>query len=243
MDWIHDEEGNVPFFGTRGELDALSDLVTNCLKVLREASRPREMVLETWLTVDYAVRQFLLSGFELSRFCSQSFDLRYRLLPRQFPNLLRLLRVTVEFNVALPPAPPDTAGFRANHEFWRFVNDRAPELPQRIKEVELEYVRSKSPDMSASPTVKAPPDLSTNEPMVARLKPEWVEVAKALDQRWFALAEQLNRARNVAVHSFRSEDIGREFGLAGPRVVTLTREKCLEILQTLLAIKVGAPSG
>lgn len=45
MDDIFDEQRNVPFYGTVEDLETLTTLISNCTKVLAEATRVREMVL------------------------------------------------------------------------------------------------------------------------------------------------------------------------------------------------------
>lgn len=244
MDKIFDEQRNVPFYGTKRDLEVLTTLVSNCLKVLDGAKRVRKMVLETWLTVDYAIRQFLLSGFELSRFCDDGFDLQYKLLPREFSSLLELLKSTVQFNANFPlepePSKSDRAGgFMSSGEFWRFVEDRSPELLERIDELTRQYVLAKNTDMPADVVAAGSFFFSEPEPQITMMNLEWRRVACALDEEWFRSAEQLNRARNKAAHSFRSEDVSRELGLAGPDIVALTMEKCLQIIRTLLGVREG----
>jgi hypothetical protein len=188
-DEIFDEHRTVLFFGTERDLEDLTGLVQNCLTVLREATKLREMVIETWLAVDYSVRMFLLSGFELGRFCDEGFDLQYKLLPRDFGALLGLLEYSVKFNAALPldpePAKPDkVGGFTASTEFWRFVRERFPELREHIKEVERQYSVAKNPGCFSSDT-----DLSNVfffkttdfSPRIERMKLEWRQAACALD--------------------------------------------------------------
>jgi hypothetical protein len=239
---IFDEQRNIPFYGTQSDLEALEALVSNCLKVLRDAERVREMVLETWLTVDYAIRQFLLSGFEVSRFSTEEFDLRRELLPRDFSRLLELLELTVRFNADLPldaePAKPDkVGGFRASAEFWRFVEDHSPGLLPSIEQVRRQYVRAKNPEIPAESIEAGAFFIDEAKPEIATMKLEWRRVASNLDDAWFKKAKQLNRARNFAAHSFRPEKVTEALGLAGPNTVSQTRDKCFEILRSLLGVR------
>jgi len=79
--WDIDRD-DIIFFGNVHDLTDLHAVFTHCIEILNTSKSPREMVLETWLTLDFALRQFLLSGFELTRFCDEDFDLRYVLLPK-----------------------------------------------------------------------------------------------------------------------------------------------------------------
>jgi hypothetical protein len=62
------------------------------VKLLVKANNPREMILETWHILDYAVRDLTMRGLGLDKFCSDEFDLRYELFP-EFRKLLQLLRI------------------------------------------------------------------------------------------------------------------------------------------------------
>jgi hypothetical protein len=247
MAWTFDDERDVPFFGSERDAQQLEALVSNCLSVLREAKRVREMVLETWLTVDYAVRGFLLAGFELARFCDDGFDLRYKLLPREFSGLLNLLEFTIRFNSALPTEPdplkPDTTGgFTSSLEYWRFVEEHFPDLRARMEEARRQYIIAKNPELSSTDLHSGAFFIPNSKPAITRIGRGWLQVAAALDDGWFKLARQLNDARNVAAHSFRQEEIGKRLGLTGPSLLPQTREKCLHLLSTLLAVRIEAPT-
>lgn len=65
----------------------------------------------------------------------------------------------------------------------------------------------------------------------------WRKIASRFDKSWFTLAEQLNNARNEAAHSIDIDKIGARFGLHGPKIHQDIRNKCLSILNVLLAVK------
>jgi hypothetical protein len=239
---IFDEQKVIPFYGTQSDLEALEDLVSNCLKVLRGATNVREMVLETWLTIDYAIRQFLLSGFEVARFCTEEFNLRHELLPREFSRLLELLELTVQFNANLSlddeaGKPDKGGGFKASLEFWQFVMEHSPDLLERIKQVHRRYVKAKNPEISAESIDAGSFFIGESRPEIARMKLEWRRVANNLNNGWFKKAKQLNKARNIAAHTLRSEKITDALGLAGPNIVGQTKDKCFQILRTLLGVR------
>lgn len=237
---IWDEERNVLFFGSSRDLRELTTLVSNCLNVLREATCIRQMVLETWLVVDYAIRKFLLAGFELARFCDEDFDLLDKLLPREFP---ALLKDTVDYNRKLPLKPEPInidrfGGFTASFEFWEFIKSRHPEFLKQIEEIQKEYIIEHNPDLTEGETVAFLHDVYPDgERKVAKIRLGWREVACALDKKWFKLAEQLNKARNKAAHSLLEDKIARSFGLTGSNTLALTKEKCFSIMSTLLGLK------
>jgi len=239
VDWTFDEKRNVPFFGSQSDLEEMKRLVTNCLAVLDEGNSVRQMVLETWLTVDYSVRQFLLSGLDLQRFIADDLDLRYDLLPG-FRPCLRLLKQVVRHCQNLPPEQPKSdraGGFKASYEFWRFIAEAHPELQAAIQEAQREFVIKQNPNLAEHVAGDGGYFFTALRNPVARMNDEWIAVAAGLDTEWFNLAEQLNTARDKAAHSFRPEDVAGKLGLFGPNIVPLTREKCLSLLGTLLGIE------
>jgi len=243
MNDIWDEESNVLFFGSIRDLEKLTALVSHCLSVLRDSTDIRQIVLETWLVVDYSIRRFLLAGFELERFCDEDFDLLYNLLPRGFSTLLNLLSDTVKYSrkVPLEPEPIEVdrfGGFKASCEFWKFVCGRYPELVERINDIQREYIAEHNPYLTEGETVAFFPGICIDqERKVEKIQLGWREVACALDDDWFKCANQLNKARNVAAHSFRTDEIARPFGLSGPNALTLAKDKCFSIMSTLLGLK------
>lgn len=251
MDYIWDEDrDDVLFFGNVYDLEELHSLLDHCLEVLKKSGSVREMVLETWLALDFAIRQFLLAGFELSKFCDEDFDLKYKLLPNNFRDLLRLFQNTVKYNskFSLEPDPvrsDDIGGFRSSYSFLKYVKEKHSELFDNIIEVEKEYVLYKHPELKASNYHREMAaffsiesiEISKPKRPLEKMDLSWRKTASKFDESWFAMAEQLNNARNVAAHSINIEKIGIRFGLHGPNIQEDIRSKCVSILSILLAVK------
>ena len=92
LDDIWDDSASIPFWGRIEQLEKLSALASHCLETVNKSESPREMVLETWLVLDYAVRDLIVNSYGLYKFCQEDFDLRYELLPQSFRALLRFLK-------------------------------------------------------------------------------------------------------------------------------------------------------
>ncbi|MBL7125500.1 MAG: hypothetical protein ISS51_05355 [Dehalococcoidales bacterium] len=208
------------------------------------------MVLETWLTVDFAVRQFLLAGFELVRFCDEGFDLRYSLLPSSFMALLRLFKDAVKHNSKFslepdPPHPDKIGGFRASYQFWSFIRDKHKSLLDKIKEVSREYILEMNPELrdhileEGKTAFFLTNSLDESKSTAKKMNLEWRKVASKFDKSWFELAEQLNNARNIAAHAVDADKIGRQFGLTGGNLSELIRDKCRSILSILLSVRIN----
>lgn len=251
MDYIWDEDReDVLFFGNVYDLEELHSCLDHCLELLNKSQSPREMVLETWLALDFNIRQFLLSGFELSKFCDEDFDLKYMLLPNSFRALLTLFKDTIRYNSKFSLKPEkvstdETGGLRASYSFWKYIKDKHGKLFDEIIEVQKEYVLYKHPELREyadkgyevaifSSDVF---DISKPKRPLEKMNLNWRKIASRFDESWFGLAEQINDARNKAAHSIDVEKIGACFGLSGPNIIEAIRSKCLTILNVLLAVK------
>ena len=244
MDYIWDEgRDDVLFFGSVPDLEMLYSTITNCLSILDKSESPREMVLETWITVDYSIRKFLLSGFELDKFCDEEFDLAYSLLPSSFVRLLQIFKDTIEYNKKFPiedehPERDIDGSLTASAGFWLYLRDNHRELLDKIVEVQKQYnsdilhLPKDGLFLTNSISLKMP------ERPIKRMSPAWCEIARKFNNSWFKAAKELNKARNYAAHSVDSKEIGRIFDITGENTIGLIRKKCRSILNSLLAIKV-----
>jgi len=84
-------ESNIAFFGTRDDLSEFKQVAEKCLETIEETNNIRLIVIETWLFVDFSVRQLIMSALDLSKFNHEDYDLRYKLIPKNFSESLELL--------------------------------------------------------------------------------------------------------------------------------------------------------
>lgn len=56
------------FYGSAMEIEEFLEVAEKCSSTIKEVSNARLIVIETWLFVDYGVRQLLMSALDLSRF-------------------------------------------------------------------------------------------------------------------------------------------------------------------------------
>ena len=244
--WDKEKAEEIPFFGNAQQLDELTKLTNYCIERLRESKSAREIVLETWLTVDFAMRQFLISGFELFRFCDEEFDLRYMLLPNSFREILKLFKDTKEYYKKYPIEPEKdlvdkVGGFRSSYQFWNYIVKNHPEFDKKLVEITDEYRCKMNPDLREnilSHTIFFGDSLVRPEGSPEKLSSGWRKVADRLDDKWIELAENLNKARNAAAHSPNIEKIGSRFGLKGENITELIRDRCRTILKTLLGVSI-----
>lgn len=249
--WDEANIENLPFYGSANDLNNLSLVVARCLENISASTSPRAIVLETWLAVDFTVRQFLLAGFGLVRFCDEDFDLRYILLPSSFSGLLKLFKDVVEYNSKFslepdPPHPDKTGGFRASSQFWTFIQNKHRPLLDKIREVEEEYVREMNPEPTEEERLAYYATISSisldeTKTNAEKMPLEWRKVASKFDKQWFTLAEGLNKARNIAAHNVDAKKIGLKLGLSvsSSNITNRIRKKCTSLLKILLAVNIN----
>lgn len=251
--WDESKEDNVLFFGTVQDMAELNSIVDQCLSKVKTSQSAREIVLETWLALDYNVRQFLASGFGLQRYCDEDYDLKYLLLPNSFRYLLKLFQNTIKYNQELDsrPAPPQKdalKGLELPIGFLVHLRDKKEELFEKLnqmqRELEKEYFVYKNPDKKYSDyheddkIIRYATGVLISEPErpLERMSPWWCAIAGRFDDGWFRKAEDLNKARNKAAHTINTVRIGSCFGLTEPNILEKIREECLGILALLLAV-------
>lgn len=242
MHSIWDFKSNTPFFGTQNQLDRLEKLVKSCIEVVAKSSNPREMVLETWIVLDYSIRDFLLSGFELARFCDDKFDLRYQLLPKSFKELLELLENTINFQSNLK-CGVDMEDNRVtwSFSFLNYIHKNHRAMYEKLKKVEMEYYKDNHPELYK--LIKRMREggfyFDIKRSKTERMHQDWIAVANNLDEKWIKSAKRLNTARNKAAHSFDKKEVAKSFGITGENLIDLTRKECLKLLNVLLGVKIG----
>jgi hypothetical protein len=246
---IWDESASVPFWGRIGQLQKLSDLVGRCVETVTESESSREMVLETWLVLDYAVRDLVVSGYELAKFCQEDFDLRYVLLPKSFEALLQLLEQTISYQSSLSQEPNLSDDYsahdyppyiRSSYGFLKYLAENYGDISDRLGEIEAEYFAKRHPELVEQKEQGYQFYFMPREEGFERLPSGWLEVVSDLGDNWFGLARRLNSARNMAAHSYDPSSIAKAFGIAGPQTVDVVRAECLELLNKLLGITLNA---
>jgi len=234
------EAAIVPFWGREEQLNKLADLVRRCVETVTQSESQREMVLETWLILDYAVRDLVLSGYGLYKFSHEEFDLRYVLLPKSFGELLRLLEDTITFQSGLSNEPRLSHDYppymRSSYGFLKHLSANHGDIAEALKKIEAEYFAMQHPELAKQIEEGTKFYHMPASDRFEALPSGWLEVTSNLGDDWFCLARRLNKARNRAAHSHDSLAISKAFGIIGPSAIDLVRDECLRLLQKLLGI-------
>ncbi len=219
----------LPFWGTVEQYKRIEEAIEGCLKIIQDSDNVRQIVLESWLTVDLVIREFLVSGFDLRRYDNPDFDVRYQLLPQSFESLLILLENAKKYqkssgrrfeDIAIPIPTnllislSDEEGETLNSILFRYYKKEYP------KEW-LEFTRRRNPSLILDTTKHGIAD-------------DWLDVAQKLDDKWFGWARRLQKARNKAAHSYDMEAISKTFGIVGKNQLKHVKKECLNLLNKLI---------
>jgi len=215
------------FFGTLKDWERFEAQAKACVELVNSSTSIRLIVLETWLFVDYVVRELLMSGLQLERVDNENFDLRNVLLPRGFSECIRLLQKLRDVNQDLPEEPerPLTARSRK----WVHFNQFDPGLTERIAAAESSYRETFG---------LGPRPLVVNQPVYRSVPNGWLEVASRVDESWVGRAKKLNSARNLAAHSREESNIAAKLALRGLEILKSVRVECLGLIEHLTGVSI-----
>lgn len=233
--------GEPPFFGTLYDLGELIDVANRCIERVQGSTSPRSMVVETWLLVDYCIRELLLSAFDLKPFNHDECDLRYDFLPASFWECTRKLQRILKVHKGVKPRPPkEVKSVGMTLGFMRFFQNYDSNAFDQLSKAQQAYLKKYHPDLPESYALQVSAD-SYRLPvaLVPRryISEGWLEVVQRLsDASWFDKAERLNDARNLAAHRYEEEKILSRLGISGPDAVEHARRYCLEMIEQLVGI-------
>lgn len=231
---------NAPFYGSAFDMQDYAKIAEECINAIGNSTSIRQVVLETWLLVDYAIRELLSNLWGVKQFNSEDedFDLRYELLPN-FERCTRLLETVLNIQRSLEE-DPDTHSVKMPARFLYFYQKSHPDEFERFLQIEQEYYRKYYPQLATSERNASSHTTTSISVMplrrMYRVNKAWVEALRDLDEAWFRLARRLNKARNVAAHSYDANKILSAFGYAGPNAADQTKRECMKMLGKLLGV-------
>lgn len=230
-----------PFYGSARDLLAFSKVTEEYFKSVQKLTNPRHVVLETWLLVDFAIRTFLSNLFDLTRFNSEEkeFDLRYELLP-SFEKCRTILEKVLEIQRSLPENP-DENSIKLPVKFGYFFMKKYKDEFIKFLDIEQEYYKKYYPELASNDKEKTKFSILSKSgiskiPERHYVNKSFVRNLQSIDKNWFKIASRLNKARNIAAHSYDLQKILSAFGYRGEKAAERTKKECLTIIQKLLGI-------
>lgn len=234
-------QSDSPFYGSARDLLAFSKVTEEYFKSIQGLNNPRHVVLETWLLVDFAIRTFLSHLFDLTRFNSEEkeFDLRYELLP-SFEKCRTILEKILEIQRSLPENPDDYS-VKLPAKFGFFFMKKYKNEFIKYLDIEQEYYKKYYPKLASNNKEKTKFSILSKSgiskiPKRYCVDKYFVRNLQSIDENWFKIALRLNKARNIAAHSYDLQKILSAFGYKGEKAAEKTKKECLTIIQKLLGI-------
>ena len=234
---------HTPFYGTDEALQKLEQVAQLAVDTIHQSDSARLIVIEAWILLDYAVREFLLSGLGVNKLSTNAFDLRDELLPSSFRRCLKILKGLTKAQSVLP-RPPEVVNHRVrtSWSFLVFLEKEHPIDSERFRALEQEYYNKYHPELVDTSAAIVHPDvnyllLGKPPPERSYINREWLKIAERLDDDWHGKAEQLNNARNKAAHNFDEAQVLDSMGCRGPNALRHLQARCADLIQTLVGVK------
>lgn len=240
-------KSDAPFYGSVIDFITFEKVIKEYFKSVKEFNNPRHVILETWLLVDFVIRTLLSTLFNLTRFNSEEkeFDLRYEVLPQSFVKNVNSLKKILKIQRSLPEEPVDNS-VKLDMKFGIFFHKKYKNDFMKFLDIEQEYYKKYYPELVNNSTVNKV-SIGYSMPIITKsdiikvpkrycVNKSFVKSLNTIDDNWFKIASRLNKARNIAAHSYDLQKILSAFGYKGEKAAEKTKKECLTIIEKLLGI-------
>jgi hypothetical protein len=181
--------------GTLIENLEFHEQVEAALTLLDTSAKPRELLLEAWLLVDFVATYLLRDALGLP-VCVEN-DLK--LLPFQFERKLDLISRLHRRESKLLPNQKSYVAYELHPEFYRLLSEDK-ELHDRFLQLAISFESDRCPKEALA--------IVRNDFEKSRFVPEWwYNLVSTFDDEWFAACRRLNKARNIAAHKFKMTEV------------------------------------
>jgi len=216
------------------QLDQLDNFIKNKINEISSSTNSRTIVLETWLIVDWFVRQLIISGIKCLELQNNNYNPHYELLPnslRECIDILKELKLSQEKLESLPPKP--FTGVKGDYGFWEFIQKESIETYNKLIELEKKYQR-KIYNIDSEFFFISEQNFDSNK--FRFVNDEWLDSLSRLDEKWFNNVTKLNKARNSAAHAFSEDKIYEHFGINGEKKQELLKKECIKLLSNIIGL-------
>ena len=226
---------DVLFYGSPLKLKELVKLAEKCIGEVEGSNNVRLIILETWLFIDFCIRELLMSGLDLNKVNIDDCDLRFQLLPNSFRRCIGLIEKLKKTHSGLPQDPHEK-GIRLPLYFPSFIKKHYPDFFNQLLNIKEEYYAKHVPELVAKKynpleveTIPAPVQYS-------RIPKGWIKAVERIDKDWIKSANRLNDARNYAAHSYDSKKILQRMNCSGMSPVEHLKDECVKLLRNLIGV-------
>ena len=189
----------------------------------------RLLVLETWLFLDYTVARLLQSGLGIVKDAGDVIDIREQVLPSYLRSLSLVVKIRDINRELARPVPRMTMPMA----LFRHFKEHEPTLLDELIKTEERFLEG----IGLFHETVLGQTMSMTQSRKARwVSDEWLKMTSRIDTAWRAKAEQLDRARNKAAHSYNELAIAAKLGFTGPDALELARAECRSIAGSLVDV-------
>jgi len=224
------------FYGSSLKLMELCKLAEKCIKEVEGSNNARLIILETWLFIDFCIRELLMSGLGLNKVNLDTCDLRYFVIPNSFYRCVELLVKLKKVHSSLPQDPNESA-IKLPINFISFIKHHYPNFFKQLLDIEKEYYSKHVPELV---TKKYNPLEVEKIPVpiqYTRIPEEWIKAVDRIDKDWIESAKRLNNARNQAAHSYNSKKILQYMDYSETSAVANLKNECIKLLRNLIGVE------
>lgn len=226
---------DVLFYGSPLRLKELVKLAEKCIGEVEGSNNVRLIVLETWLFIDFCIRELLMSGLGLNRVNIDACDLRYQLLPISFVRCIGLIEKLKKTHSGLPQDPNESAIELPIH-FMFFIKKYYSNFLNQLLDIKEEYYTKHMPELVTKKYNPLEVEIIPAPVQYSRIPKGWIKAVERIDKDWIKSANRLNDARNYAAHSYDSKKILQRMNCSGMSPVEHLKDECVKLLRNLIGV-------
>jgi hypothetical protein len=229
---------NNPLYTTLEGFEIYKKLVKETKDIINNTDNPRIIVIQTWIIIDFCIRDTLITGLHLSDFIVEDLDLRYSLLPQRFDNCIELIKKIEKVQKKLKERSPDQyLGWSLT--FLDFIKEYDPFFYSKLLEYEQNYYKKYHPECINEPGRIFIPNpeynIVTNKKINYRsVDKDWLKSVEKITDDWIKKAKKINEVRNSAAHAYDHKIIYKKLGLKGNKKLLRLKSFCNNMLNDLL---------
>lgn len=226
---------DVLFYGSPLRLKELVKLAEKCIGEVEGSNNVRLIVLETWLFIDFCIRELLMSGLGLNRANIDACDLRYQLLPISFVRCIGLIEKLKKTHSGLLQDPNESA-IKLPIHFMFFIKKHYPNFLNQLLDIQEEYYTKHVPELVTKKYNPLEVEIIPAPVQYSRIPKGWIKAVERIDKDWIKSANRLNDARNYAAHSYDSKKILQRMNCSGMSPVEHLKDECVKLLRNLIGV-------
>jgi hypothetical protein len=221
---MFDDEKSLRYYLDIPDFIDFAERIDLTIKNINKNNKPRLIVLETWLIIDFSLRHILRHGLEINKFCDDNFDI----LPQGFRDCLKILK-DFKREQNKKPINPSSKMLNLPVEFKKkIIEDK--EFLEKFCKYESEYYE----EVNSSIAVNA---IQLHDSKYRNVNEHWLNSIQNIDETWLDKAEKLNKVRNTAAHSFDEDDIYKSLGINGGSKPEKLKAYCINMLKDMIGLK------